>query len=116
MIQVTPHMRVFVAVEPADFRCGIDGLARRVEDVLASDPFGGTVFAFRNRRATAVKLLLYDGQGFWLCHKRLSAGRFRHWPGGDEAGAPLEAHELAVLLSGGDFTGARGAPLWRRVG
>jgi transposase len=116
MIQVTPHMRVLVAVEPADFRCGIDGLARLVRAVLASDPMSGGVFLFRNRRATAVKLLLYDGQGFWLCHKRLSTGRFRHWPEGGQAGAALEPHELAVLLSGGDFTAARGAPVWRRVG
>lgn len=118
MIQVTPHMRVLVAVEPVDFRRGIDGLARLVREVLSSDPFNGWVFAFRNRRATAVKLLLYDGQGFWLCQKRLSAGRFRHWPRGegDHRGAGLEPHELAVLLSGGDFTAARGAPLWRRVG
>jgi len=37
----------------------------------------GTVFVFRNRRRTAIKALVYDGQGFWLCHKRLSSGRFR---------------------------------------
>lgn len=116
MIQVTPQMRVLVAVEPADFRCGIDGLARRVREVLASDPFDGAVFVFRNRRATALKLLVFDGQGFWLCQKRLSSGRFRHWPAGTQAGAALQAHELSVLLSGGDFTAARGAPLWRRVG
>lgn len=116
MIQVTPHMRVLVAVEPVDFRRGIDGLARLVREVLSSDPFSGALFAFRNRRATAVKLLVYDGQGFWLCQKRLSAGRFPHWPRGEAAGAALAPHELAVLLSGGDFTVARGAPLWRRVG
>lgn len=116
MIQVTPHMRVRVAVEPVDFRRGIDGLARLVREVLRNDPFGGVVFAFRNRRATAVKLLVYDGQGFWLCQKRLSTGRFRHWPQGGQAGAALEPHELVVLLSGGDFAAARGAPLWRRVG
>jgi transposase len=116
MIQVTPHMRVLVAVEPVDFRRGIDGLARMVREVLASDPFGGAVYLFRNRRGTAVKLLVYDGQGFWLCQKRLSTGRFRHWPEGGEAGATLEPHELTVLLSGGDFVAARGAPVWRRVG
>lgn len=115
MIQVTPQMRVFVATEPADFRCGIDGLARRVRAVLADNPMSGAVFVFRNRRGTAVKLLCYDGQGYWLCHKRLSDGRFRHWPRGEAPAATLAPHELAVLLCGGDYGQARGAPIWRQV-
>jgi transposase len=114
MIALTPRMRVLVAVAPADFRCGIDGLARRVRQALAEDPFGGAVFVFRNRRGTAIKLLAYDGQGFWLCQKRLSQGRFRHWPTG-QGGQVLAAHELAVLLAGGDWTAAAGAPVWRAV-
>lgn len=73
MIQITPQMRVLVAVEPADFRRGIDGLARECRAVLRSDPFSGTVFVFRNRRATAVKILVYDGQGFWLCYNQLAS-------------------------------------------
>jgi len=73
MIQITPQMRVVVAVEPADFRRGIDGLARLCKEVLKHDPFGGWVFVFRNRRATAVKILVYDGQGFWLCYKKLES-------------------------------------------
>jgi transposase len=117
MIQVTPQMRVLVAVEPADFRKGIDGLARVAREELRSDPFSGVVFVFRNRRGSAVKLLVYDGQGFWLCQKRLSQGRFRYWPRSDrDAVRGLEAHELQVLLSGGDFEAARGASPWRRVG
>ena len=68
MIQVTPQMKVLVAVQPADFRCGIDGLARVCRQVLRSDPFSGAAFVFRNRRRTASKVLIYDGQGFWLCH------------------------------------------------
>jgi transposase len=117
MIQVTPQMRVWVAVEPADFRCGIDGLARRVRGELLGDPFSGAVFVFRNRRATAVKLLVYDGRGFWLCQKRLSSGQFAFWPQarGEGRARALEAHELQVLLSGGDFEAAKAAPLWRRV-
>jgi hypothetical protein len=71
MIQITPQMRILVAVEPADFRKGIDGLARLCKEALKRDPFGGGVFVFRNRRATAVKVIVYDGQGFWLCHKKL---------------------------------------------
>ncbi len=71
MIQITPQMRVVVAVEPADFRKGIDGLARVCQEALEHDPFSGWVFVFRNRKATALKILVYDGQGFWLCHKKL---------------------------------------------
>jgi len=116
MIQVTPQMRVMVAIEPADFRCGIDGLARRCRAVLESDPFSGTVFVYRNRRKTAVKVLVYDGQGFWLCYKRLSEGHFRWWPSASDAPVtPLEAHELQVLLCGGDPSSAKGVPVWRRV-
>jgi transposase len=74
MLQITPQMRILVAVEPADFRRGIDGLARVCKEVLRQDPFGGGMFVFRNRRATAVKVLVYDGQGFWLCHSDFRAG------------------------------------------
>jgi transposase len=116
MIQVTPQMRVLVAIEPADFRKGIDGLARLTRERLEADPFSGCVFVFRNRSGTAVKVLVYDGQGFWLCQKRLSSGRYRFWPkGGREAGRAILAHELHVLLSGGDFEAARAAPQWRPV-
>ena len=116
MIQVTPQMRILVAVAPADFRKGIDGLARLCSEALKRDPFGGGVFVFRNRRATAVKVLVYDGQGFWLCHKRLSRGRFRWWPASSTgAGTTLEAHQLHILLSAGDPDAAQAAPPWRRV-
>ncbi len=116
MIQITPQMRILVATEPADFRKGIDGLARLCKAELKRDPFGGGVFVFRNRRATAVKVLVYDGQGFWLCHKRLSRGRFRWWPAsGAGAARTLEAHQLHVLLSAGDPEAAQVPPAWRRV-
>jgi len=71
---------------------------------------------FRNRSGTAVKILVYDGRGFWLCQKRLSTGRFRGWPTNpSEASKLLEAHEVQVLLAGGDPAGAPGLPSWRRV-
>jgi transposase len=82
MIQLTPQMRIVAAIEPVDFRRGIDGLARLCKEVLKHDPFNGWVFVFRNRSAKALKILVYDGQGFWLFHKRLSTGKFCWWPAG----------------------------------
>jgi transposase len=67
MIQITPQMRILVAVEPVDFRKGIDGLAAHCRPVLANDPLSGTLFIFCSRRRHAIKFLTYDGQGFWLC-------------------------------------------------
>lgn len=116
MLSITPQMKILVAVEPADFRKGIDGLVRLCQDALGEDPFTGTVFCFRNRRGTAVKVLVYDGQGFWLCHKRLSDGRFRWWPHGHDADTrQLAAHQLSVLLSAGNPEQTAAAPDWRPV-
>jgi len=108
-------MRILVAVEPIDFRCGIDGLSRRCREIFRLDPFSGMMFVFRNRRATAIKALVYDGQGFWLCHKRLSAGRYRWWPTSENGLRNLETHQLQVLLSGGDPL-TKAMPMWRRIG
>jgi transposase len=66
MIQVTAQMRILVAIEPVDFRKGIDGLVGICKNKIAADPFSGYVFVFCNRKKTALKILSYDGQGFWL--------------------------------------------------
>jgi len=80
MIQIIPQMQIWMAVEAGGLSPRIDGLARVCRELLKMDPFSGALFVFRNKRATAIKLLVYDGQGFWLCQKRLSRGRFRWWP------------------------------------
>lgn len=116
MIQITPHMRILVAVEAADFRRGIDGLAALCRQKMEQDPFSGYVFVFRNRRATSIKILSYDGQGFWLHQKRLSKGRFTWWPkrvNGENM--RLAAHQLQLLLWSGNPDGAKVAPLWKEV-
>lgn len=116
MMQLTPQMRILVSVAPVDFRAGIDGLCRLCRTQLEAEPLSGAVFVFRNRRGTALKLLCYDGQGFWLCHKRLSVGRYRYWPRQTDARASeMLAHELQVLVMGGDPSGTRAAPPWRAL-
>ena len=72
MIQITPQLRILVAVEAIDGRKGIDSLAQLCREKLDSDPFSGCPFIFRNRSARAIRILAYDGQGFWLATKRLS--------------------------------------------
>jgi transposase len=114
MIQIAPQMRILVAVEAVDFRKGLDGLARVCKEALQADAFSGCLFVFCNRRKTAIKILAYDGNGFWLCQKRLSRGRFRFWPA-RAAGLTqgLAAHQLQVLLLGGDPSSAKVLPAWR---
>ena len=118
MIQLTPQMRILVAIEAVDGRKGIDSLARLCQEKLQTDPFSGCLFVFRSRRGTSIRILVYDGQGFWLCQKRLSVGRFRFWPRWEhssEKARQFAAHELNVLLAGGDPSATKAAPPWRRV-
>ncbi len=115
MLQLTPQSRIFLAREPADFRRGIDGLAALCRQRLGENPIEGAIFVFRNRRGTSLKLLCYDGQGFWLCHKRLSQGRLRWWPSSQQASERLSARELQILLWNGNPKAVGLAEDWRRV-
>ncbi len=117
MIQITPQMRILLAVEPVDFRKGIDGLVALCRQQLQCEPFEGALFVFASRRRKALKILVYDGQGFWLAQKRLSAGRFKWWPtDGSQQTRSLDTHELHLLLWNGDPSAAQAAPMWRRIG
>ena len=115
MIQITPQMRILVALEAVDGRKGIDSLARLCQEKLEAYPFSGWLFVFRSRRRTAIRILVYDGQGYWLAQKRLSKGRFRWWPASRsawEGARSLEAHQLQGLLAAGDPTATQAAPAW----
>jgi transposase len=115
MIQLTPQSRIFLATEPVDFRKGIDGLAAVCRQVLGDNPLEGAVYVFRNRSGTSLKLLLYDGQGYWMMLKRLSTGRFSWWPQSTDARVPLSAREWVILLWNGQPDRAQMAKDWRRV-
>jgi transposase len=115
MIQLPPHSRICVATAPVDFRQGIDGLGAVGRQRLGAPPLEGAVSVFRNRSGTALKCLLYDGQGFWLLLKRLSQGRFHWWPRTAHARVPVSARELISVLWHGDPERAHMAQDWRRV-
>lgn len=115
MLQVSPKTKVFIAIEPVDFRSGIDGLFGICQQVLDRDPYSGHLFVFRNKRGNAIKILTYDGQGFWLCLKRLSKGRLTWWPNSNttDASYRLAANRLPVLLYNGNPQQLKLAPNWR---
>jgi transposase len=114
LIQVTPQLRILVAIEAIDGRKGIDSLAQLCREKLATDPFSGCLFIFRSRSGKAIRILNYDGQGFWIATKRLSKGRFKWWPNGNEATKTLRAHQAQLLFAAGN-PDTEAAPVWRRV-
>ena len=93
--------RLWLAAAPVDMRLGFDGLAlaARVQGVLAADPFCGHAFVFRNKRGDRLKLLLWDGLGFWLLYRRLDQGRF-HWPRAESGAVELSLAQWAMLVEG----------------
>jgi transposase len=103
MIAVPAGMRVLVATKPVDFRRGADGLVALVRETLGHDPFGGTVFVFRSKRADRVKIVAWDGSGLVLFWKRLEQGAFR-WPPITEGVMRLTSAELAALVDGMDWS------------
>lgn len=102
-------------MQPVDCRKGSDGLAALCRQVFLDNPLSGAIYVFRNRSGTTVKLLAYDGQGFWLCTKRLAAGRFAWWPTATSPRVALSARELSIMLWNGNPEHAQLAPDWRPI-
>ena len=106
MLSIGPTTRVYLRPGPTDLRLGFDGLYQVVRTVMGQDPQSGSVFAFCNRSRTRLKLLAWDGDGLWLCAKRLESGTY-HWTS-DGPLDPITAAELWALVSGLKVQG------WRR--
>ena len=106
MIGLSGSVRVLIATRPVDFRKGTEGLAALVREVMSADPFDGSVYVFRAKRADRVKLVFWDGRGVCLFAKRLEEGRFQ-WPKIENGVMRLSAAQLSALVEGLD---------WKRVG
>lgn len=106
--------QVWLVVEPTDMRVGIDGLSQRIQNTLGRSPCDGSAYAFRNRRATRLKLLVWDGTGVWLCQRRLHRGHFI-WPSVDTPVCTLTATQWQWLITGVDWQRLDAAPAahWR---
>ena len=115
MIQLPASAQVFVLHESLSFRNGIDGHSAAVARVMSKDPMDGAFYVFRSRSGQMLRLLFYDGGGFWLATKRLSKGCFRWWPTGDGDYSPLLVRELQILIWGGDPASGRFPALWKKI-
>jgi transposase len=115
MLSVTPKHKVYLAVQAVDFRRNIDGLSALCRDQFEQDPFSGHYFVFRNRKATAIKVLFFDSQGFCLCQKRLSKGTFQHWPKSSTSAIMLNSTQLQVLLQNGNPATIDTESPWRLI-
>ena len=118
MIQFTAHMRILVATTPLDMRKGIAAISAEVRRLLQEDPMSGAAFLFISRSRKSLRILTYDGQGFWLCTKRLSAGKFPFWPEpgkGNDFVKALQACEAQVLLHGGNPSAMGQLKSWKKI-
>ena len=98
MIRLTSQTKVLLAMKPVDFRKQIDGLVAFCKRDLQSDPRSGSYFVFINKSRTQVRVLSYDGSGYWLCSKRISKGKFEAWPQGDADLSSVDAKQLMQII------------------
>ena len=117
MIQLLPQLNILLAYQPVDFRKGVDGLIGLCRAQFDAELYDGTLFIFRNRRGTALKILTFDGVGWWLVIRRFSQGRLQWWPKAqaDTLTHPLQAQQLQVMLYNGLPEQASFVSPWRAL-
>jgi len=115
MISLAQYKKIYLSVNFVDFRMGIDGLKDICKVKLKKNPFSGSVFLFINRRKNSIKILIYDGQGFWLMQKRLSAGVFKWWPSSVEDIYSMNIYQLQIFLRNGDPSTVKVSDDWKKI-
>ena len=98
MIHLTEKTDIQVAIQPVDFRRQINGLIALCQHHFHRNPRSGTYFVFMNRAKTMIRVLHFDGSGYWVATKRLSQGRFSGWPSLNEPMTTMSAVELIKIL------------------
>jgi transposase len=108
MFLLSPQTKVFVARQFTDMRKSFRGLLALTEAVLREDPTSGHLFVFVNRRRDLLKILHWDGGGYWIWYRRLERGTFQ-LPAGEEEQVSIELTpaQLSLILEGIDLTSVR---------
>ena len=116
MLTFSGSLKVYLALEPQDMRKSFNGLSAAVSEVLKADPMSGALFVFTNKRRNRLKILVWDGTGFWVSAKRLEQGRFS-WPRPTEKGQAkisMTPEALAMLTDGIDLRDGARRPWYQR--
>lgn len=100
MLNLSGRQAIYACTTPVDFRKQHDGLVALVRSQLEVDPLDGSVFVFFNKRRDRIKLILWDGNGFWLMYKRLESGTYERLRNSDSKRLVLSRAELSMLLDG----------------
>lgn len=100
MIDFSNIENVYLSVGPTDLRKSIDGYAAIVAGEFHLDPFSNSLFIFCNRQKNKIKMIYWDGNGFWLLFKRLEKSKFK-WPKASDSGSISITHQqFRWLLEG----------------
>lgn len=113
MLQITTQTRIFIGIEPLDFRTGFNGTAAECRLKIQQNPLNGGLFVFINRSKTMIRLYFFDGHGEWLITKRVAQGRFIWWKDIDTP-ENIMVEQLHIMLRGGNPQ-IRLPPLWKNI-
>ena len=101
MLNLSSDLKIYAYTRPTDMRKGFNGLSGIVRSEFQSDPTDGSLFVFINRRRDRMKLLHFDGGGYWLYYRLLEAGTFEELkPTNDSSRLRIDATQLSMLLAG----------------
>lgn len=114
MLSIPPTLSIFLYTQPTDMRKGFDGLSGIVRSELAADPLDGSLFLFVNRRRDRLKILHFDGSGYWLYYRLLEAGTFEVISAKGKT-AQIDSTQLAMLLAGVSLVGVKRRKRYRRA-
>lgn len=109
MFRFDDNLKVYLHRDPVDFRYGMNSLSILVEQSMRLNPMDSSLYIFGNRHRDRIKILGWDGSGFWLMTKRLDASRFI-WPDNKAGVVTMTTNVLHALLDGDDITTIRRHP------
>lgn len=99
MLDLGTGTTVYIACGVTDLRKSYHGLSAIIKLKFKLDPYSQSLFAFCNRRKTSIKMLHWDGSGFWILMKRLDKEHF-HWPDTPDEIQKVTLREIHWLCDG----------------